>query len=382
MEFRIARDYLNEALGCLSTAIERKHQMNILSNVKVEMNKEKMTLTGSDLEIQTIVQCDLTNECIVPGITTIPFRKLLEICKSLPPGSLLDITVENNRCILKSGQSRFSISTLDATDYPLMNKSSATPIIVRTNQGELKRNIDNVMFSMAVDDVRYYLTGALFDIKENSIKIVTTDGHRLSCSEFESKCDDFSQFNSEKHIILPRKAVHDLSKQLDAVDKPIELRMHTDLMAYNIILNTPSGNTLHIDNTILLLDAKYPNYNRVIPKDSNKIAVIDTGLFKAAMQRVAILSNEKLRIIKLTFTTNLLRIDTNNSDKEEAFEEIPIKYASDEVCIGFNAQYLIEIMSTLNNQFVEMYMSGDTSSTLVKAIQNEHTLYVVMPVRV
>lgn len=382
MEFRIARDYLNEALGRLSTAIERKHQMNILGNVKVEINKEKMTLTGSDLEIQTIVQCDLTNECIIPGITTIPYRKLLEICKSLPQGALLDISVENNRCILKSGQSRFSISTLDATDYPIMNKSSATPIVVLTNQGDLKRNIDNVMFSMAVDDVRYYLTGALFDIKENSIKIVTTDGHRLSCSEFESKCEDFSKINNGKHIILPRKAVHDLSKQLDAVDNPIQLRMHRDLMAYNIVLNTPTGNTLHIDNTILLLDAKYPNYNQVIPKNSNKIAVIDTGVFKEAMQRVAILSNEKLRIIKLTFMTNMLRIDTNNAEKEEAFEEIPIKYSSDEVCIGFNAQYLIEIMSTLNNQFVEMYMSGDTSSALVKAVQNEHTLYVVMPVRV
>lgn len=382
LELKIHKDDLLDALNFLSSIVERRHSISILSNVKCQLSDKELVLTGSDLEIQTVVRLELNGECITPGETTIPFRKLYDICKSLPNEAMIKLENSDNRCLLQCNKSKFTISTLSALDYPLINLGQRNVLEVNIQQGHLKTAFDKVAFSMAVNDVRFYLTGTLLEVKQNSLKAITTDGHRLSCAEVPSECPNYENALVQRHIIAPKKAVMELNKLMTQPDQTVNLKFCPDFLSCSLNYKLKSGKTICVEVTSKLIDGKFPDYERVIPRDTNKVANIDTSAFKQALQRVAILSNEKLRSVSLSFTEDNLTINGHNTDNDEAKEELSIGYQNDDITISFNAQYLIDIVNTLNSQEVEMCMSEDTRSTLVMAKSDSSTLFVVMPMRV
>jgi len=299
--------------------------------------------------------------------TTIPARKLLDICKALPDGSNISFNIEENRVVLTSGRSRFTLATLPARDFPSLDE-------IQVQQGfsipqqQLKNLFDKTSFAMAQQDVRYYLNGILMEISPGEIKLVATDGHRLALSQGVLN----NEGGDERQIIIPRKAVMELSRLLDssAGDARCELSQnHFRVETGSLVFTTK------------LIDGKFPDYQRVVPVDGNKTMQVDRETLKQSMSRIAILSNEKYRGIRLTLSAGNLSIQANNPDQEEAEEELPVEYAEADMEIGFNVTYLIDVLNVLGSEKVQIKLKDSNSSAIMSDSEDESSLYVVMPMR-
>ena len=280
MRLKIAKESLLNVLSHVVGAVERRHTLNILSNVKIQTNAQALTITGSDLEVELVASTVLTEgACIEAGETTVPARKLMEICKSLPTAALIDLQItEDQRCILKSGNSRFVLGTLPAEDYPLLTTENSQGTQVQVTQRELKRLFEKTAFAMAVQDVRFYLTGTLLEIDENQLRAVTTDGHRLALCEITAS----STSSQLVQAIVPRKAVGELQRLLSIEDEQLTLLIGRELL--NVTINTPSRDKEQGDITVRfttkLIDGKFPDYRRVIPRGGDKHVLISHDVFK------------------------------------------------------------------------------------------------------
>lgn len=382
MRLKIAKESLLNVLSHVVGAVERRHTLNILSNVKIQTTQQALTITGSDLEVELVASTTLADgACIEAGETTVPARKLVEICKSLPSAALIDLQItEDQRCILKSGNSRFVLGTLPAEDYPLLSTENSLGTQVQVTQRELKRLFEKTAFAMAVQDVRFYLTGTLLEIDQNQLRTVTTDGHRLALCEVLAS----STATSSIQAIAPRKAVGELQRLLSIEDEQLTLLIGRELL--NVTINTPSRDKEQGDITVRfttkLIDGKFPDYRRVIPRGGDKHVLIAHDVFKQSLQRVAILSNEKLRGVFLNFSQDTLQLRANNPEQDEASEDLVIQYQDAPLEMSFNAQYILDVLSVLDGDDVRMSMTEANQSVLVQDPAHPDQTYVVMPMRV
>ncbi|GAB3053588.1 hypothetical protein GCM10027155_19960 [Acinetobacter apis] len=382
MRLSIAKESLLNILSHVVGVVERRHTLNILSNVKIHASQQALTITGSDLEVELVASVPFAEgACLQPGEVTVPARKLMDICKSLPSAALIDLQItEDQRCILKSGNSRFVLGTLPAEDYPLLTTEGTQGSQIQVTQKELKRLFEKTAFAMAVQDVRFYLTGTLLEIDETQLRTVTTDGHRLALCETTAE----STVTQPLQAIVPRKAVAELQRLLSLDDHPLNVFIGRELL--NITINIPSrdkeqGNVT-VRFTTKLIDGKFPDYKRVIPRGGDKNVVIGHDVLKQSLQRVAILSNEKLRGVFLNFSNDTLELKANNPEQDEASEKLAIHYGYSPLDMSFNAQYLLDVLSVLDGEDVSITMSEANQSVLVQDPAYKDQVYVVMPMRV
>ena len=382
MRLKIAKESLLNVLSHVVGAVERRHTLNILSNVKIQVTNESLTITGSDLEVELVASMPLAEgACLQVGETTVPARKLVDICKSLPTAALIDFQItEDQRCILKSGNSRFVLGTLPAEDYPLLATENAQGTEVSVTQRELKRLFEKTAFAMAVQDVRFYLTGTLLEIDQTQLRAVTTDGHRLALCETGAT----STATQAVQAIVPRKAVGELQRLLSVEDEQLSLLIGRELL--NVTITIASRDKEQGDITVRfttkLIDGKFPDYRRVIPRGGDKVVMIAHDVFKQSLQRVAILSNEKLRGVFLNFNADSLQLRANNPEQDEAIEDLAIQYSDASLEMSFNAQYLIEVLNVLDGDDVSITMTEANQSVLVQDPAQQDQTYVVMPMRV
>ena len=360
------KDSLLQPLQQVGGVVERRQTLPILANVLINARPDELTITATDLEVEmkTVARADCENELDF----TLPARKLIDICRALPEGAKISIDIEGERATLRSGKSRFTLGLLPAQDYPSIEPSASTHRFSVSGR-QLKRLIDKTQFAMAQQDVRYYLNGMLLEVKEGMIRAVATDGHRLALSE--SQCDGTEGIDLQ--VILPRKAVQELSRLISDGDAPIDI----DVSSNHIRLKMESSSF-----TSKLIDGKFPDYDRVIPKRSERVVSADKESLKQALQRASILSNEKYRGIRFQFTPGSLELLAHNPEQEEAEEEMEIEYDGSELVIGFNVGYLIEVLNVLGSARVQMLLNDANSSCLINEPEGENEQYVIMPMRI
>ncbi len=368
MKLQISRNTLLKQLNHVIGAVEKKHTKKILENIYISVENQKMIFIGTDLEIELSSSIEIQSE--KQGAITTSAWKILGICKALPPDSLILLELNKNRLYLKEARRRFELSTLPADEYPLLDDIQfGEKIILRENI--LKSLLDATAFSMANQDVRYYLNGLLLEIRDGLVKTVTTDGHRLAISEYQR--DDDNGSDILKSIIIPRKGVLELSKILDATcEIPLALYLSDNH------IRVEKNNTRFISK---LIDGKYPDYEAAIPSASLYRIELDRLLFRDTLSRVAILSNEKFRGIRLHFSDGVMKLHSTNPEKEVAEEEIDVNYTGDPLEIGFNVTYLLDAINHINDEIVILHISNPDSSVLLSSAKNSTTKYVVMPIR-
>ena len=365
MKTTIKREDLLAPLQRVIGAVERRQTLPILGNVLLKSSGGDITLTATDLEIEMVAR--ITAETAEDFQTTIPARKLLDICKALPDSASIKFSIDDNRVSLTSARSRFTLASLPAKDFPGLDEIE-TQQSFSIPQNQLKALFDKTSFAMAQQDVRYYLNGILMEIAPGKIKLVATDGHRLALSEVAQD----TGVDADKQIIIPRKAVLELSRLLDSSDNPANCMLSQNHLRVE---------TRELVFTTKLIDGKFPDYQRVIPVDGNKNMEVNRETLKDSMSRIAILSNEKYRGIRLTLSSGNLSIQANNPDQEEAEEELQVDYDESDIEIGFNVTYMIDVLSVLNSEKVQIKLKDSNSSAIISDSQDDASLYVVMPMR-
>ena len=363
MKITIKREDLLHSLQVIIGVVERRQTMPILANILMSTQNNILTMTASDLEVELIstITVDNADELSV----TIPGRKLLDICRSLPVDSIILLNHKENKVILTSGKSKFSLSCLPANEFPVIPNITGDHQ-VSISQPKLKQLIENTHFSMAQQDVRYYLNGLLLEIENNVLRAVATDGHRLAFSQ-----DILNDTVISKAVIVPRKGVLELLRLLDG-DNDITLELgenHVRIDFGNIVF------------TSKLIDGKFPEYGRVIPSDTSNHLTAEKDTLKTSLQRTAILSNEKYRGIRLIIKENEMILQAHNPEQEEAEETLDIRYSGSDIEVGFNVTYLIDALAAIDSQEVRLSMVDGNSSCLICDPNNEHTKFVVMPMR-
>ncbi len=372
------KETLLKPLQTIAGIVERRHTLPILSNVLIERNDKEILYMATDLEIQITTTITTTTTEKQPCVVTVAAKKLQDILRALPEKAEVTLEIEEKKLQVKSGKSRFNLQTLSAEDFPRFKKNDpSSRVKITIKQKELKNLLFLVQYAMAQQDIRYYLNGLLLLIEDGRLKVVTTDGHRLGFAltplkanqiEFLSKIPSLER----AEIILPRKAILELAKQLNESE---------ELVIIEILENQAQFTFSNIVLVTKTVDGKFPDYNRVIPTGHQKQFEINRLVFLQALQRVSILSNEKIRGARLILTTKTLRIVCNNNEKEEAQEEIEIKYSGEALDIGFNSTYLLDVLSSLTSETVECSFGDTNSSALITIPNNENFKYVVMPMR-
>ncbi len=365
MQFSVNREALLRPLQLVTGALGGRPTLPILGNILIDVSNGLLSLTGTDLEVELIGQLSLDNE-FKDGRTTVPGKKLLDICRGLPDQSQITLTAEGDRVILRSGRSRYTLSCLPADDFPNI-ESWESVVEFELPQGQLRRLIDSTQFSMASQDVRYYLNGMYFETEGKSLKSVATDGHRLALCNIT--LDEEIQPQS---IIVPRKGVLELVRLLDNEEQTVRV-----LIGSNNIRAVIDGFVF----TCKLVDGRFPDYRRVVPRDGDKILSSGRDELKQAFSRAAILSNEKFKGVRLALSNNLLKITANNPEREEAEEILDVSYPAPDLEVGFNVNYVLDVLNTLKCEQVKITLNDANSSALIEALEDDTALYVVMPMR-
>ena len=369
MKFSIARDALIKPLNLVAGVVERRQTLPILSNVLLVLEDKTLSLTGTDLEVELVGRVEM-EAAGVDGEVTVPARKLVDICKSLPEGSTIEFSLEAGKATVKAGRSRFTLSTLPAVDFPAV-EGGAGAVALSLDQSLVKQLIDSTAFAMAQQDVRYYLNGLYLEILGGRLRVVATDGHRLALATAPALVEA-----ADTGVIIPRKGVLELSRLLGG-SAPLKLAIGT---------NHIRAANEQFTFTSKLVDGKFPDYERVIPKNADKSVIGERGELKQAFTRTAILSNEKYRGVRLKLSDNNLDITANNPEQEQAEEVVGVQYSAGELEIGFNVSYLLDVLSVLEQPQVRLSLSDEASSALLENAEapsdgEPERLYVVMPMR-
>ena len=364
MKLTAPREELLVPLQSVIGVVERRQTMPVLANVLLAARDNKLSVTGTDLEVELVATCAVSVQ--QPGDITVPGRKLLDIFRSLPEKVSVMLSTEGERVSVRAGRSRFTLSSLPASEFPLVEEINAQQTLTMP-QGEFRRLIDKTHFAMAQQDVRYYLNGLLLETDGRALRAVATDGHRLALCETELS----GKARTSQQVIVPRKGVLELQRIL-GTENNIELAVGTNHVRAQI------G---EIRFTSKLIDGRFPEYARVIPSNPPKTVEADRENLRQALQRTAILSNEKYRGIRLTARPDLLTLQAHNPEQEEAEDQVEVSYKGEEVEIGFNVNYLLDALSAIEGDKVQIGLTDSNSSCLIHAPGTMHTRYVVMPMR-
>ena len=366
MHFTIQREALLKPLQLVAGVVERRQTLPVLSNVLLVVQGQQLSLTGTDLEVELVGRVTL-EEPAESGEITVPARKLMDICKSLPNDTLIDIRVDEQKLLIKAGRSRFTLTTLPASDFP-QAEEGAGALTFSLAQGRLRRIIERTSFAMAQQDVRYYLNGMLLEVSSGLLRAVATDGHRLAMC---SVAADIQQ-DGKHQVIVPRKGILELARLLTEQDAEVSI-----VLGQHHVRATTGEFTF----TSKLVDGKFPDYERVLPRGGDKLVLGDRQALREAFSRTAILSNEKYRGIRLLLSNALLKIQANNPEQEEAEEEVLVDYNGGNLEIGFNVSYLLDVLGVIGTEQVRLILSDANSSALLQEADNDDSAYVVMPMR-
>lgn len=362
------RDTLLRPLSAVIGIVERRNTLPILSNVLLQCGNGHLTCLATDLELEVVARTSLETTRAPVTLTT-SARKLYDIVRSLPDEAEVSLDLQDNRLVLRSARSRFTLQTLDADTFPRMPELAERSVSVTLHQGALRELLRLTQFAMAQQDIRYYLNGLLLDQVGEAVRMVATDGHRLAYCEGRAEVTAESPGSS---TILPRKLVQELSRLLSDGEEPVSLQIGAQQVRVTF------GD---VSIASKVIDGKFPDYNRVIPQDQPKAIEVGRCDLLSALRRAEILSNDKFRSVRLLLDQGRLGVSCANSEGEEATEEIEIEYSGDPLDIGFNVQYLLEALSTLSSEHVTLNFRDQNSSCLLTDRNNPGYRYVVMPMR-
>lgn len=364
MRFSLQREAFLKPLAQVVNVIERRQTMPVLANFLVQVQDGQLSLTGTDLEVEMVARSAVDNA--QDGEATIPARKLFEIVRALPDGSKITVSQTSDKVTVQAGRSKFTLATLPANDFPSIDEVEAAERIM-VPEAALKELIERTAFAMAQQDVRYYLNGLLFDLRDKLLRCVATDGHRLALCE-----SPLEGAATKRQIILPRKGVQELQRLLEGGDRELDLeigRGHLRVRRDDVTF------------TSKLIDGRFPDYEAVIPIGADREVKVDREILRAALQRAAILSNEKYRGVRVEISPGQLKVSAHNPEQEEAQEEIEADTRIDELSIGFNVNYLLDALGALRDEHVVIQLRDSNSSALVREASSAKCRHVVMPLR-
>ena len=364
---KASQENIVAALQSVVGIVERRHTLPILANVMIQKTPQSVQLTSSDLEIQIRTDADLGGDN-ANFTTTVGARKLMDILRSMPSDQMVTLESQQNKLILKSGKSRFTLQTLPAEDFPLVQESPSFGPLFSIPQKTLRELLHQVSFAMAVHDIRYYLNGILFVAEGKQLSLVATDGHRLAYTSATLEVEVPKQ-----EVILPRKTVLELLRLLSDKEGMIDMQFANNQAKFKF-----EGKEF----VTKLVEGKFPDYNRVIPKNHKNAVTLGRAILLTTLQRTAILTSDKFKGVRINLEAGVLRVAASNAEQEEAVDEIEIDYAGDSIEIGFNVTYLIDVLSNMSQDMVRMDLADSNSSVLVSMAENPNFKYVVMPMRI
>ena len=364
---KATQEKLLSVLQSVAGIVERRHTLPILANVLIRKNGGSVQLTTSDLEIQIRTTAELGGDG-GSFTTTIGARKLIDILRTMPSDQTVSLESSQSKVLLKGGKSRFTLQTLPAEDFPLVQEAASFGPVFSVPQKTLKDLLNQVSFAMAVHDIRYYLNGILFVAEGKQLSLVATDGHRLA---FANATLDVEVPRQE--VILPRKTVLEMQRLLSDAEGAIEMQFASNQAKFSF-----GG----MEFVTKLVEGKFPDYNRVIPKNHKNAVTLGRAPLLASLQRTAIMTSEKFKGVRLNVEPGTLRVASSNAEQEEAVDELDIDYGGDAIEIGFNVTYLIDALANMDQEMVKMELADSNSSALITIPENSTFKYVVMPMRI
>lgn len=364
---KASRDALLKPLQVVSGIVEKKNTMPILANVLIEKHGEDLRFVATDTEMQITTHAQLGDSDDDLAIT-VSARKIIDVLRALPESSVVSVSLQSRKATISAGKSRISLQTMAAEEFPKVLVQDAFTHGLRVSQKDFRQLLSAVSYAMAQQDIRYYLNGLLLVTEGKKLKLIATDGHRLAY------CDmDLEEEMPKQDLIIPRKTVGEWMRLLQDIDDPITLEFSPQRLRASF-----SG----IELLSKLIEGKFPDYERVIPQGLERIATIDRALFASSLQRASIVTTEKFKGVRLSFETDVLKIQTTNADQEEAVDELGIHFDAPSTEIGFNVQYLLEVLQHLKTEEINVALRDGTASALITIPNNPHFKYVVMPMRI
>jgi DNA polymerase-3 subunit beta len=366
MEFSVIREQLLQPLMVVSSVVEKRQTLPILSNIQIRIDNGLATLTATDLEVEMSARVPLKDysESLE---TTVPARKLVDICKAAPAGCEVKFVVTAEKIRVLAGRAKFTLSVMDSREYPTISLTGDSSSI-QLSHSELQRILSQTQFAMAQQDVRYYLNGLFFDLQGSKLTVVGTEGHRLAMAKFEVD----QRADKDRQLIVPRKTVLEMLRLLDGSDDAIKLVLGDDHFIFE------SGSILFRSK---LIEGNFPDYRRVIPSGVDNKLICKRKELKEVLGRVAILANEKYRAVRMKLSADNLSLSAHNQENEEAEEDLGVTYSGDEFEIGFNASYFLDVLGALTTDDVEINFGDSNSSCLIVAPGSDQAQYVIMPMR-
>ncbi|MFZ1501296.1 MAG: DNA polymerase III subunit beta [Giesbergeria sp.] len=361
------QDKVLAVLQSVAGIVERRHTLPILANVLLRKTGNALQLTTSDLEIQIRTTAELGGDT-GDFTTTVAARKLIDVLRTMPGDQTVSLETAQEKLVLKGGKSRFTLQTLPAEDFPLVQEAASFGPAFSIPQKTLKSLLGQVAFAMAVQDIRYYLNGILFVAEGKTLSLVATDGHRLA---FASATLDIEVPKQE--VILPRKTVLELQRLLSEGDAAIEMQFANNQAKFSFGA---------MEFVTKLVEGKFPDYNRVIPRSHGNTITLGRAPFLASLQRTAIMTSDKFKGVRLNLEPGSLRVTSNNAEQEEAVDELDIDYGGESIEIGFNVTYLIDALASMPQDMVQIALADGSSSALITIPENDSFKYVVMPMRI
>ena len=365
MKIIAKREAILSPLQAVIGVVERKQTMPILANVLLSAKGGRLSITATDLEVELVAASDVDVQRA--GEITVPGRKLLDICRALPEGTEITLTLEGERMLVRARKSRFTLSTLPAAEFPTVEEINAEQSL-ELPQKDFRRLLEKTHFSMAQQDVRYYLNGLLLETSAKMLRAVATDGHRLALCEIDLP----EGGKPGQQVIVPRKGVLELQRILGHEEQNLTVSIGSNHLRVQI------GD---IRFTSKLIDGRFPEYGRVIPNNPPRVVGAVRDDLRQALQRAAILSNEKYRGIRFALKPSALLIQAHNPEQEEAEEEVEVSYEGEELEIGFNVNYLLDALAAVDGNEVQVGLTDGNSSCLIRSGQDGTSRYVVMPMR-
>lgn len=368
MKLLVNRSALLPALQALNSVVERRQTLPVLSNVLLMSDGERLALTATDMEVELQVRLELR---MPEGFsTTLPARKLLDICKSLPDEAAIEINFSGEQATLRSGKSRFRLATLPAQEFPTFGELEPK-VSLDLDSGLLRRLLARTQFAMAHQDVRYYLNGMLLEMRPSGLRAVATDGHRLALADAAAEVS-LAEEEGLHQIIVPRKGVQELARLLSVAEGRVRIAVGSNQLTASAANQQMSSK---------LIDGRFPDYERVLPQAGDKVVLADRRQLREGLSRASILSNDKFKGVRLVLADQVLRALTHNPEQEEAEEEIEVEYGGAPLEIGFNVSYLLDVIDAMDSEKVRLEFSDAASSCLLRPDSEEDSRYVVMPMR-
>ena len=364
---KATQDKVLAVLQSVAGIVERRHTLPILANVLIRKTGNALQFTTSDLEVQIRTTAELGGDT-GDFTTTVNARKVIEVLRTMPGDQTVSLESSQDKLILKGGKSRFTLQTLPAADFPLVQEAANFGPAFSVPQKTLKHLLGQVAFAMAVQDIRYYLNGILFVAEGKTLSLVATDGHRLAFASAELDVEVPKQ-----EVILPRKTVLELQRLLSDADGALEMRFANNQAKFCFGA---------LEFVSKLVEGKFPDYNRVIPRNHHNSVTLGRTALLASLQRTAIMTTDKFKGVRLNLEPGLLRVASSNAEQEEAVDELDIDYGGDAIEIGFNVSYLIDALASMEQDMVQIALADGNSSALVTLPDSQNFKYVVMPMRI